>query len=449
MTTGDHDDSIPAGDPLSAMPGLAPLVDLLTSEGTSAELAGEAAVLDMFRASAAPGAPAGASPSGAGAITTPVPFPGTPALASVPAPADAGSAPAGTAGPAGPAGSGQGGPPRRPDLPARWRRPGRLTAAALLALAAGLVGAAYTADLPAPVQHVAYQALHFAGVPDSPRSTETVPGTGAGSLGPGGGATSRAGGSGSGSSSAPAPGQSAGPAPSTGASSPGSPHSPGPGGGHGPSPGRSHSPSPSPTSSSSPSPSPTQTPQPVPSAVVISGTAHKITAGGSVSLTATLTDAQGGPVPGRTVTLTEHVPGRPGWQPLSNGVTGSDGTVTVAVPSLTTSAGFRFEWSDSVLSGRFHVTVIPAVSLSEGPARRRHYAKLAVSVPSGQPGDLVVVQVLTAGHWHVRQSHALNSADQTAFQVPVHASARSFRVVLQKTASHGASVSAPVTVPAS
>jgi hypothetical protein len=127
---------------ISDLPGdigpLDPAVDelfrTLTSEPTTAELAGEQTALAMFRANIAPPA----SPA-----TAPIP---TRRLAAEP----------------------------KPSLTRLFRRsPGwgiRLAAAVVIVLAVAMASAAYTAVLPQPVQLLAHRVLGFAGVPNPPRS---------------------------------------------------------------------------------------------------------------------------------------------------------------------------------------------------------------------------------------------------------------------------------------
>lgn len=366
-------------DPGPREPGIDPLIKLLTSEGTPDELAGEAGALAMFRAASA------AADAAASAATDRHARPAVTA------------SPAGTSPPAMAAGPPVPGPPvPGPTVPGgprpatvrplhAWRRPGRLIAVAALAAAAAVVTAAYTADLPAPVQHVAYRALGFAGVPDAPSRSSEHGGAGNAPAPSGPGATTRTGGSGSaggqpGSGASPAPGQSAQPTPS--GPSP-KPSSPAPGRGH--SPGGGHSPSPTPT----PTPTPS-TPPPVPAALTISASAVKIIAGDSVSLTGLLTDADGNPVPGQDVTLLQHDAGVPGWQPAGQATTDGTGTATVPVLSLGADAGFRFRGPNGTHSGHIRVVVVPAVSLTASPGNRPLNERLTVSAPYAIGSDAIL-----------------------------------------------------------
>ena len=415
-------------DPGPSEPGIDPMIKLLTSEGTPSELAGEAGALAMFRA---------ATDAAANAAT------------------DRHAVPAVTAGPAGtpPPGVTDGPPVPGPTVPGgprpaavrrlhAWRRPGRLIAAAALAAAAAVVTAAYTADLPGPVQHVAYRALGFAGVPDAPKTSGQPGGAGTAGASSGSGATARTGGSGSdggqpGRSASPAPGQTASPSPSGPTAKPTAP-------GRGHSPGGGHSPSPAPTPTPTPTPS---TPPPVPAALTISASAVKIIAGESVSLTGLLTDADGNPVPGQDVTLRQHDAGVPGWRPAGQATTDGTGTATVPVSSLGTDAGFRFRGPSGTHSGHVRVVVVPAVSLTASPGNRPLNERLTVSAPYAIGSD-AILQIWAGGTWRTLRSHPIGPAGQVVFGVKLQRHQRIYRVVVPRTVQHARGISNPAVVPA-
>ena len=445
-------------DPGPREPGIDPLINLLTSEGTPAELAGEADALAMFRAASAAADAAASAAARTAAANAATDRHDRPAATAGPAgtpPQDLTAPPALTPGspvpgppvpgPPAPGSTVPGGPPHATVRSLRaWRRPGRLIAAAALAAAAAVVTAAYTADLPAPVQHVAYRALGFAGVPDAPGRSSQPGGSGNGAAPSGPGSTARTGGSGSaggqpGSGGSPSPGQSAQPSP-PGASP--EPSSPAPGRGHGPGGGKSPSPTPTPT----PTPSPSS-PPPVPAALTISASAVKIIAGGSVSLTGLLTDADGAPVPNQTVTLVQHDAGVPGWVPVGQGTTDGTGTATVLVASLGTDAGFRFRGPNGTHSGHVRIVVIPTVSLTAIPGNRPGNERLIVSAPYAT-GSEAILQVRAGGTWRTLRSRPIDSIGQALFGVKLQLHQRIYRVVVPRTVQHAMGISNPAVVPA-
>lgn len=429
-------------DPGPREPGIDPLIKLLTSEGTPSERAGEAGALAMFRAASAAADAAASAATDRHAVPVVTAGPAGTPPPGVTAPPDMADGPP-VPGPPVPGPTLPGGPRPATVRPLHaWRRPGRLIAVAALAAAAAVVTAAYTADLPAPVQHVAYRALGFAGVPDAPNRSSEHGGAGNAPAPSGPGATTRTGGSGSaggqpGSGASPAPGRSAQPTPS--GPSP-KPSSPAPGRGH--SPGGGHSPSPTPT----PTPTPS-TPPPVPAALTISASAVKIVAGDSVSLTGLLTDADGNPVPGQDVTLLQHDAGVPGWQPAGQATTDGTGSATVPVPSLGTDAGFRFRGPSGTHSGHVRVVVVPAVSLTASPGNRPLNERLTVSAPYAIGSD-AILQIWAGGTWRTLRSHPIGPAGQVVFGVRLQRHQRIYRVVVLPTAQHGKGISNPAIVPA-
>ncbi|MEP7024016.1 MAG: hypothetical protein ABJB47_09450, partial [Actinomycetota bacterium] len=409
--------------------GIDELLSILTSEPAPGELAGEQNALAMFRAAS--------QPKAAPIMTsmTAEPSTATPPAAAPPA----GTAPAATP------------PTGRPTVQLRstrrYLRPAWISGIAGLAVAAGLVTAAYTKALPAPVQHVAYQALGFAGVPDSHRHLSSPPGS---SSQPGGGSGPGSGHHGGSSGPAPAPGSappsashSASPSPS------GSPHPTG--SGHGsPRPGQSPSPSPQPSSGPtqpSPTSSPT-TPVPpiVPAALSLTVAQPKVTAGSSDSFTGLLSDAKGVPVPGRHVRLQERPAGQQAWQPAGQTVTGSAGIAVLTVPSVATNAAFRLVGPHRTKSGPVHVIAIPVISLTVTSGKGPRSNVLIASSPLAGPGDLVVLQSRQAGVWQSLRQHPLD-AGQTSFTVKLGHTQHAYRVVLLRTPRHGRSLSRPVVLP--
>jgi hypothetical protein len=345
-----------------ADPRLTGLLSALTADPAPGELAGESAALAMFREHARPEA--------------------------------ARLAPRGTM-------RRPGGGPRAPWL-----------AAAAVVVIGGFGGAAYAAVLPAPVQHVAFRVLGFAGVSDSrhhggQRAAARPPGRARPPASPG---TSRASQPPAGSSSPPARSGS----PATGR----------------------------PRASGSARP-------PVSGPVRLSLTAAgpQIAAGGSEEFTGRLAGSAGGRA-GIPVSLVERAAGQPGWHLAASARTQSDGSVVLTVSSLSTNAVFRLIGPHRSRSAPVRVIVVPAVSVSivSGPAGRA--ARLTVSAPLAAPGDPVVLQVRYGAGWLSVKEHRLRGDGQARFGVRRRTQDLTYRVVLPATRTHGRSVSSPVLDPA-
>jgi hypothetical protein len=366
------------GTPGSPDSTLGPLFSALTAGPTEDELAGERAALAMFRANRP---------------TTPVP-----AVR-----------------------------PSRPPRSVAWRLRLGVAAAAALA-AAGTVSAAYAAALPSPVQHIAYQVLGFAGVPDAkPHPPSPLP---ARSRPPGSSPTA-------GPASSAAHRRSPKGSPSTG--SPGV---------H-PSPKHSRSVSPSPVPSPSPTPSASAS-GPAQDQLSIVAAQSQIPAGTTAVLSGQVTQA-GHAAAGIVVTLLERVAGRtarPGWHPVGTATTSPTGAAVVDVSALVRNAAFRFTDSSGESSATVQVSVVPVVALRIVP--RPHIRRDAVVVTSryAQPGNLAVLQVQSGSEWTTIRVRRLSARGRTVFLIRIRRlEGQTVRIVLPATRRHAESVSLTAIAP--
>ena len=274
-------------------------------------------------------------------------------------------------------------------------------AAVLIAAFAGVTAAAYAKALPAPMQQIAYSLFAPLGVPDS----QPVPG-GQPSLAPGS------------------------------ASGQPTPHSQ-----------NSTSPAASPSAAAScPCPARTARPAAKGSALALSAARVQLPANGWDLFTGKLT-YKGRPEAGVRIRLLEQVAGGTGWRQVGNGVTGSRGRVKISVPHVTRNATFELAGRNGVGSATVSVTVIPRVLLWRVPAQPGTY-RLVTAAHFGDPGDLATLQKLSGGSWQDVTSQPLGAAHRASFDLP---SAKSgghyYRVLLQATGMHGASVSGSVFEP--
>jgi hypothetical protein len=302
------------------------------------------------------------------------------------------------------------------------RRARLLVAAVVLLIVGGFAGAAYSAALPAPVQHIAYHVLGFVGVPDSHRARPQH-------------------------TAAPRPRHS-------------QPAVPPPGGASAPAAPVSTSPSATPSRSGTPRPgtgkkSPSRRPKPFrpapPSGPVhLTATAAQaqIAAGAADTFTAILTRPDGTAVQGGQLTLIEHAAGESGWRTAAQATTGTNGRAALTVTGLTVSAKFRVTGPDDVRSQPMRVIVVPPISLAISAASHGATAVLVAKSQLADPGDRVVLQVQSGGHWVSKRIRRLDQAGKSRFTLRVRQGGREYRVVLLGTVSHGRSVSSPVQVPA-
>ncbi|MGO8957928.1 MAG: hypothetical protein ACLQFR_11240 [Streptosporangiaceae bacterium] len=366
-------------------PGLDQLIELLTANPDSGELAGEQAALAMFRdnsrASAGPSWLRGGAAGKAGRTTRPA--------------------------------------GRAARISARWTL--RVAGATALTLAGGLTAAAYANVLPAPVQHLAHVALSFADVPDAhhtqPRRRPPVQ-----------------------HSSSPAGGQSSSPGSTKPAPSRRAPASPRP------TTARSAAPSASPTPA--PSASPSRSVAAGPLQLTASRLSSPINAGSAAVIDGQLTKAGNG-LAGATITLLDRQSRHEAWQVAGTGVTNAAGDVSVTSPAITTNTAFRLTGPDGASSAIVRVTVRPAISVVLDPGTSGLRDALVVSTQYARRGNIVVLQIESStGAWVDVRGRTLNANGQARFSVSAaKLQNRVLRVRLLATVRHAAAVSNTVTVP--
>jgi hypothetical protein len=379
----EHPDDLTLGDLGQDAAGLNRLLRVLTSDGTAGELAGEQAALAMFRAHVPPSSVAAAR-NGAGPRTV--------------SPATVGTSTIG----AGTAAGGQvAAEPQARPAAARPKRPGwrlraggvprlRIAVVSAAAVVGGFAAAAYASALPAPVQHIAYDAFHYIGVPDNHPE--------------------RASGGPSGPPATTRPGQRA----STSAVT----------GGHHPAPSASvpHSSAPTkkpttgkPTTSASPTTSPSQGPPAGPAALSVQAGSAEIPAGTSTTISGQLT-LGGTPDPAVYVRLMERAAGHLAWVRVDRAQTDAHGDVTFTTPALTANARFRLAYATGTRSTAVLITVVPGISgtLTEGAKGLSDY--VVVSTSDARRGDVVDLQVLANGSWVTLKDGLLNASGRTRFK---------------------------------
>ena len=307
----------------------------------------------------------------------------------------------------------------------RLNRYGVGSAGMLLFVAAGGgVAAAYTGQLPDPLQSVVHRALGPIGVEEphhhrpvtapAPRPPVLAPHRSTPSLRP------------SAPSSQPAPSS-----PARATAPPAVvPHS---------------RPSAAPKVSTSPHPAagPTSRPTPAPSpapplTVTVRVSAHVVEVHGAVTLFGTLT-REGIAVPGRTVYAAERFPGQQTWHRVGHGTTDSGGTVRITVQDLARTVVLRLATPSDASSAPHTVTVLPGVQLSStrsGSERRT----LRTSTDGAVPGDAAQLLRRNGSSWTPVASKKLDRRGDVVFSVPAPAAGQQvrYRVQVQATQRHGA-----------
>jgi outer membrane biosynthesis protein TonB len=254
----------------------------------------------------------------------------------------------------------------------------------------GSAAAAYTNNLPEPIQRFAHRAL---GPVAPPAPEERQPrAKGRPAAAPTASSTP---------TPTPTPTPSDTPTPSsspTRSPSPRPSHSPKPT----PTPTPTATPTPTPTPSATPTPTatpsatptptapPTATPTPplpvVPAAVSISGSTHKVEPGQSVAFAGVVTADDGTPVRRSRVSLQTLSGG--GWTTVTSGRTDASGQVSLVLPPISATTGVRLR-TTGVHSPRWRVTLHPELTVTSARGPESGTVVITVTAVGAQPGDRI------------------------------------------------------------
>lgn len=310
-----------------------------------------------------------------------------------------------------------------------------------IALSSGVAAAAYTQNLPDPVQSVVHSFLGPVGVPAArpskpiarPPVTTPVPG----SSSPSSSATPN-----------PSTSPSTTPLPSPAAKPSSQPSQrPAGRGDDRPSsaPTRSLTPAATPTSTSSATPSPDPGPtnaRRVPFAVTITPSASSLSPGEAVTLAGVVTSADGKQLSNRTVRLKLRTPGVPGWVLVARGRTGTDGSYSLSSPGLNRTSLLR------VIAGNKKAKSTPVrVVVQASLAASWSGGLITITSTGAQPGD--VVDVLRRKGGHLVKVRQVTLDANASVLLPGKQLRRSYklRFRLPPTRAHGTAV-AVLQVPA-
>ena len=305
------------------------------------------------------------------------------------------------------------------------RRLGTGGTAVVVAVAlTGGVAAAYTGNLPDPVQHFAHVVIGApapstdrpAKVVDAatdPSPTTASPGTSASASPSSEPSSGQDGGHSPGSGSSGGAGPSSSPSPSTGGDSQGS------------------EPSQDTSPSAEPSASPTPPADP-PAAASMAGTDHLVGYGGTISLTGHLTTASGAPAAGRRVVL--MLRDSAGWSPIAKLTTDASGDVAVASRPVTGLQHYRWRAKHGVKSGAWKVRVKPTLSAT-ADVGDTSTTITAVTVGAAS-GDIVELYARVGGRLVNVGQAQIGAGGVATFQFPTPKKPRVFGVRLAPTRDH-------------
>lgn len=348
------------------------------------------------------------------------------------------------------------GTPRRPGGRAARRLGAGTTLTIAIAVAGGGVAAAYTANLPEPLQRFAHDVLGPVNVPPPtparPERVETAP---TGQPSPSGQETPVA-------TQAPQPTPSAEVTPERGPGDP-KPSEPAdpseaptdlasPAGSQGPTPTTTPSPTatPTPTPTSTPTPTPTPTPAPeapVPASVSIDGSAHRVDYAASPVFSGVVRDDDGAAVADVQVALLRLEDD--GWRRVAVATTDADGAVTMSAPPVYESTVMRLR-AENVRSERWRVSMHPELTLSpsvqEGEDPEQVVVTILAAAAGGQQGDVVGLFTWRDGQRVTLATGILGPDATVRFQVEQEAKRARYAAVLEATEDHTADKASVVVV---
>ena len=318
----------------------------------------------------------------------------------------------------------------------------------VIALAVGgSAAAAYTNNLPEPIQSFAHHALgpvappapveahprvHDRATTPPPAPTPTAPATPATSATPSATATAR---------------PTHGPPPSASASE-GHTHPPKPDptptatAAQPPTAPPSVAPTPTATTTATATPPPTPPPStpPVtpgppgppaaPAALSISGSTHQAAPGQSVTFSGVVTSADGAPVRRAKVTLLTGTGGR--WKAVTARRTDASGAVTLVLPPISESTAVRLRTAGGVHSESWALSLHPAMSVTSAAGPTPGTVVITVVASGAQPGD--DVQLMTRGSQVAEGT--LDSDDSISFTVTPGQRRTRYLVVVPATSDH-------------
>lgn len=184
----------------------------------------------------------------------------------------------------------------------------------------------------------------------------------------------------------------------------------------------------------------------VPGSITISVASGRVPVGGNVTVTGQVATSSGAPVVGRKIILVAHGAGGSTDQ-VGSATTDSTGSVVLVSPDLTRTTRLRLIAPGSLHSAPLTVVVDPTVSaiVRTGDVSD----SVDVLTNGGESGDVVNLEVRTTSGWREVGSTHLDGTARASFEVPAATStSQNYRIVLPRTADHGAATAHFTTSPA-
>lgn len=200
-------------------------------------------------------------------------------------------------------------------------------------------------------------------------------------------------------------------------------------------------PTPTETPTASPTSTPTVVPPAVPASVTISGSTHKVETGQSVAFAGVVTAEDGSPVRRARVTLQMLSGGR--WVAVGSARTDVSGAVSLVLPPISATTRVRLR-TPGVHSSRWRVTLHPSLTVTSAAGPDTGTVVITATAVGAQPGDTVLLL------WKGGQATGALSGDTVTFAVTPATRRTTYVVALAGTTAHGpdkASITVVVTKP--
>ena len=175
---------------------------------------------------------------------------------------------------------------------------------------------------------------------------------------------------------------------------------------------------------------------PAVAAVGLSGPAHRVFVGGSLTMSGAVRAADGSGLAGRVVHLQVRGPHR--WFGVGSATTDASGTVAIATPTAGRTVRYRLRVGNGMHSAPWRVAMVPTLSATTRPDGTG--ADVVATAQGGRAGDRVLLLRRRGGRLVTVQHAALGADGTVAFQVTRHQRSTTYVVRLVGTRRHASAV---------
>ena len=175
---------------------------------------------------------------------------------------------------------------------------------------------------------------------------------------------------------------------------------------------------------------------PAVAAVDLSGPAHRVYVGGSLTMSGAVRSADGSGLAGRVVHLQVRGPHR--WFGVGSATTDATGSVAITTPAAGRTVRYRLRVGHGMHSAPWRVAMVPTLSATTRPDGTG--ADVVATAQGGRAGDRVLLLRRRGGRLVTVQHAALGADGTVAFQVTRHQRSTTYVVRLVGTRRHEAAM---------